>query len=231
VARVAKKAQAGVIELPDADFDDLLPLGAVSDGDGLTAADPPGKLRLVDIEELLQWALARTGRLPWRRDNWRELTLNPYTAQLRRRPPGNWSLAVACAGTSFSLGTGAPAMRIPGSDAELVMLAIAGLGDPVLCEIVRGCARSRIRPDWRPGIVPRRVARMERSRRSHRRVQRLYWVPCSPDEVRAARDAYSRWHAALLRLSRALNGRLSEWQIIGLGAPGEPWSGPGEGER
>src|ERR1044072_199937 len=36
----------------------------------------PGAPQLLAIDELLQWAVARSGRLPWRRDDPRELMSN-----------------------------------------------------------------------------------------------------------------------------------------------------------
>ena len=45
--------------------------------------------------------------------NWRELTLNPYIVRLRRRPLGNWTLALACARQRLSVGSGRPAPMTP----------------------------------------------------------------------------------------------------------------------
>lgn len=185
----------------------------------------------IDIEELLQWAVARSGKLPWMRDNWRALTLNPYTVQPRRRPITSWTLAVACAGQRLRVGAGRPAMMMPGSDGERVLAAIAGLGDPALCEMVRVCARRRIRPDWKEGVEPVRRPRAGYPRRRNgarrgRPVVRLVWEPCSPDQIRAARAAYSRWHRALTSLAETLQSELSEWQINGFAAPAAPWEPP-----
>lgn len=177
----------------------------------------------IDIEALLQWAVARSGRLPWVRDDYRSLTLNPYSAQPRRRPVTSWTLAIACAGQRLFVGAGTPATMIPGADAERVLQAIAGLGDPALCETVRVCARARIRPDWMEGIEPRRVAKRIRCRRQHRLVTKWVWEPHSPEQIRAARDAYARWHRALLTLSEKLRDDLNDWHINGLAAPAAPW--------
>lgn len=189
--------------------------------------------RPTDIELLLQWAVARSGRLPWLRDGWLALTLNPYSARPRRRPIASWTLAMACAGQRLAVGSGRPAEMVPSSDAERVLVAIAGLGDPRLSEIVRVCARGRIRPDWKEGIVPQRVERAVYGRRTNgkrrgRRALVRVWLPCSPDEIRAARETYGQWHAALTALCKRLDGSMDAWQINGFAAPGAPWTTFGE---
>lgn len=184
-----------------------------------TASGHSGALAgpLTDIEDLLQWAVSRSGRLPWRRDDERDLTMNPYTARLRRRPKIGWHEAEVYALTINGRTRVLSARRlVPGSDAERVLVAIAGLGDAALSEMVRACARSRIRPDWMPGVEPKRVERLRRHRKKHRGMVRYEWAPCSPADVLAARAAYSRWHAALVLLGERL-------ACSGLAAPSEPW--------
>lgn len=187
---------------------------------------PPRPPQPVDIEDLLQWALSRSGRLPWRRDDDRELTLNPYDARPKRRDKIGWATAEVYALTiNGRTRVLAPRLRVPGADAERVMVAIAMLGDSALSEQVRACARSRIRPDWMPGVVPVRVEDSRRCRRKHKRMRRFRWSPCSPEDVRAAREAYARWHAALCRLATELDGELAGWRVEGPAAPAAPWLG------
>lgn len=184
-----------------------------------------GNPRPVDIEALLQWAIARSGRLPWDRTRDQELAFDRgHTAQLRRRPPASWVLAEACAGVRVA-GRPLPVMMQPGPDAELVLLAVRRLGDPAVAGVVIACARAKIRPDCMLGVEPRRVERplsWRKARRGQPRV-RMVWEPCDPAAIRAAREVYRRWHAALGRLADELRGALDEWQINGLAAPAEPW--------
>lgn len=182
---------------------------------------------MTDIEALLQWAVSRSGRLPWYRDDWRELTLNPYTARPRRKPIVSWTLAQACAGLTIG-GRPVPARMQPGPDAHRVLAAIQALDDPATAAIVIACARGKIRPDWMEGIEPRRVMSTRRHRKKHRRVVHCEWAPCSPEDVRLARLAYSRWHAALLLLADRLDGELAGWLVTGFAAPVEPWQPEGK---
>lgn len=192
--------------------------------EGISSPRPP---QPIDIEALLQWAVSRSGRLPWRRDDEKQLTLNPYDARPKRRDKIGWGTAeVYALNVNGRTRVLAPRRRIPGADAERALVAIAMLGDPALSEQVRACARARIRPDWMPGVEPRRVEHKRRHRKKHRPVARFEWEPCSPAELQAARDAYSRWHAALLRLADTLQGELQGWRISGFAAPPHPWQEP-----
>lgn len=186
------------------------------------AARPP---QPIDIEALLQWAVARSGRLPWDLARNRELAFDGgVTAQLRRKPRMGWSLAEACAGLRLG-GSPMPAMMKPGRDAERVVLAVRRL-DPADAATVIACARAKIRPDWMPGVAPRLVERP----RSHRKCKpgqkrsRMVWEPCDPGAVRAARGIYTRWHAAVRTLADTLRGVLDQWEINGFAASAEPWS-------
>lgn len=183
----------------------------------------------VDIEDLLQWAVSRSGRLPWMRTGWRELSMNRgLTARPKRREKIGWDLATV--GTGLRLGSGrqVPAQMTPGPDATRVLAAIQALDDPAAAAAVIACARSRIRPDWMEGIVPRRVMRSiyghKRNRqRRGRPIMVPAWSPCSPADVVAAHAAYSRWHKALGELRERLHGELVGWNIVSLDAPMEPW--------
>ena len=112
---------------------------------------------------------------------------------------------------------------IPGPDASQVLMAIQLLDDTAAAASVLACARNRIRPDWKPGVEPKRVETTRRHRKKHRLAIRYEWQPCSPEDVRLARDAYSRWHAALQTIALRLEGRLENWRISGISAPAEPW--------
>lgn len=185
-----------------------------------------GERRPLDVEFVLQWAIARSGRLPWDRTRDRELAFDGgLTARPRRRPPANWTLAAACAGIRVE-GRATPAMMRPGDDAELVIAAIRQQAGGE-AEIVIACARAKRRPDWFEGVLPQQVERplsWRRARPGQKRVT-LAWQPCSPAEIRAARERYCRWHAALVRLAHSLSGRLEAWEINGPAAPAEPWIG------
>lgn len=181
----------------------------------------------IDIEALLQWAIARSGRLPWRLDDERELSMNKgLTARLRRRPKVGWETASVCAGLTIRSGRLlAPGKLVPGPDADIVLEAIQRLPDPAVAATVIYCARSRIRPNWMPGVDPKQVQVLVRCKKKHRRVRaQTIWEPCSPAAVRAAREGYAQWHAALSTLARELDGHLSGWEISGFAAPAEPWT-------
>lgn len=184
---------------------------------------PPHKRIGVDAESLLQWAVERTGRLPWHGIRDMELSYNQgLTARPRRRPIVEWEIAEACAGIRHN-GRPLLATRTPSGDAETVLSAIKHL-DPAIAAIVIACARSKIRPDWMEGVVPIQVKQHKRHRTKHRRVTVLVWKPCDPQMVLAARDVYSRWHHAVSGICDVLNGMLEEWEITGFVAPQEPWA-------
>jgi hypothetical protein len=187
-----------------------------------------GASRPLDVELVVQWAIARSGRLPWDRARDRELAFDQgLSARPRRRPPTSWALASACAGIRLE-GRPTPAIMQPGPDAELVIEAIKAL-EGGAAEIVIACARGRCRPDWFEGVEPRQV---ERPRKHQRGANCGHhgstWSPCSPAQIRAARDRYRCWHAALGRLASVLAGRLEAWEINGPAAPAEPWEGRAE---
>lgn len=186
-----------------------------------------GAPRPVDIEVLVQWAIARSGRLPW--DNARDTQLmfdQGLTARPRRRPPSSWVIAEACAGVSHQ-GRPLRAVMRPGPDAERVIAAIRHL-PPAAAATVISCARGKIRPDCMVGVEAKRVAvvmswRKGKRRGGHRPIVKMQWDPCAPEAICLARATYERWHAALTSLSLTLEGGLDAWQINGFAAPARPW--------
>lgn len=188
----------------------------------------------IDIEMLLQWVIARTGRLPWRRDHESELSMNRgLTARPKRRDKIGWATAGIMVVTVSGYRQGAVVMRRPGPDAEIILAAIQCL-DPATAAAVIACARSKICPDWMEGVVPRRVMKpvygyKRNRRRRGRSIMAPAWEPCSPAAVHAARAAYARWHSALAVLAEALDGQLEGWRITGCAVPATPWiSAPGK---
>ena len=188
----------------------------------------------IDIEKLLQWAVARSGRLPWLRDGWRELSMNRgLTARPRKREFVGWEQAQVYALTVSGRGRPLPARMIPGPDAQRVLAAIQALDDPATAAVVLACARAKIHPDWMPGIEPKRVLRpvyghKRNRKRRGRPVMVPTWEPCSPSDVRAARTAYSQWHKALSEIADRLDGQLAAWRIDGIAADSAPWEQQGE---
>jgi hypothetical protein len=183
--------------------------------------------RRADIEVVVQWAVARSGRLPW--DNARDQELSfdrGLTVRPKRRAPGSWALAEACAGLTYQ-GRPLKAVMHPGPDADRVLAAIRRL-DPAAAATVLSCARAGIRPDCMLGIEPRRVAvvlswRKGRRKGGHRPIVKMQWEPCAPEAICLARATYERWHAAMRVLSIALKGTLEAWEINGFAAPLRPW--------
>ncbi len=183
----------------------------------------------IDIELACQWAISRSGRLPWLRTNPRELEMNQgLTMRPRKRPLTSWAMAEACAGLTLR-GRAMPAMKTPGADASLIINAIMELKDTAAAATVIACARGKIRPDWMPGVVPRVVMRPSYGRKKNKKrrgrpIMIPHWTPCTPGELKAAREIYSAWHSALLQLVERLQaGDLQEWIITGLAAPATPW--------
>lgn len=193
------------------------------DVEGITRPQQP-----IDIEALLQWAVARSGRLPWRRDHPSELSMNRgITARPRKSEKIGWATAGIMVVTVSGRRQGSIVMRRPGPDAALVIDAIMRL-EPAVAAVVLACARSRIRPDWMDGVVPQRVMRpiygyKRNRRRRGRPLMAPAWHPCSPADVQAARDSYTRWHMALLALVEDVGGTLASWRITGCDVPATPW--------
>ncbi|HEX5321478.1 MAG TPA: hypothetical protein VFW46_20135 [Stellaceae bacterium] len=172
-------------------------------------------MRPIDIEELLQWAVAQTVEPRLRVPSPRELTLNPYEA----RPKGV---------SNRYRGAGVPVdggRFVADIDAGRVMAAVDRL-DPWTRSIVMANAKACRRPDWMEGVEPRMVPVRKRCRRRHRSVVKSHrWEPCSPEAVRATRDIYSRWHQALTRIAQGCENGLLGFQLCGFSAPAFPWVG------
>lgn len=107
-------------------------------------APPTSELRCIDVEDLLQWAMARAIEPRLRVPSARELSLNPYTV----RPKG-YANNLNRGGVGIE--GGRPAEDI---DAERVLRAIDRL-DPWTASIVRVNAKARHRPDWFEGVEPK----------------------------------------------------------------------------
>lgn len=175
--------------------------------------------RPIDIEHLLHWAYGQTGILPWRGVSARALMFDHgYTVI----PKG---CGRAFAGGELLL------ERAVDDDAAFVIAAVDTLPFEIR-QVVKACALQQIRPSWMAGIEPRlverRVSWRKRSRKKDRRkghrshVERV-WEPCSPETIRAVREVYAEWHAALGRLRSDLAGRLSGFEIKGFAASSTPW--------
>jgi hypothetical protein len=193
----------------------------------------------IDIEALVSWALDCTGRLPWLRDDPRDLAMGRgLTARPRRRDRTTWAQVEAYSGVAPDRVTlaetwegltvaGHPlaVRRQPGDDAQLVLQAIQQL-PPATAALVLVYGRKRCRPDWLPDVVPERVTRSRRRGRHSRTTVRV-WVPCSPQELMLAREAYSIWRSGLKSLADALEGRTARWTVLGPRVPAEPWTATG----
>lgn len=190
--------------------------------DGLPAHRPPtvqGGRQPIDIEQALWWALGQTGYLPWRGCSERELAFDHGYTVLPK-------------GCSREFHGGATLLRRPiEPDAALVIEAVKAL-DPAIAAVVIACARERIRPDWMEGVEPRQVATTvyghvrvgKRRKRRGRPARVVVWQPCDPGVIRAAREVYARWHAALAVLAHELRGQLNGFAINGFAAPAAPWA-------
>lgn len=177
----------------------------------------------IDAEQLIQWAIARSGRLPWANAADRELAFDRgITAKPSRPPHVTWSEAEVCAGLRLANGRALYGKMMPGPDGARVLTAIAML-EPATAAMVIACGRSKIRPDWMPGIEPRRVPRVRLARKRRRKVITMVWEPCDPGVIRAARNAYRRWHCAVDQIRWDLQPTLESWEICGFAAPAAPW--------
>lgn len=190
---------------------------------GAQSARPP-----IDAEALIAWALQRSGRLPWGNARDRDLAFDRgVTAKPRSAPHVGWGVAEVCAGLSVNGRALVRPQRNPGPDAIRVLVEI-GMLDPARAALVIACGRASIRPDWMPGVTPREVRRVKRTGKKRRRIAIVEWSPCSPEAIRAAREAYRRWHSGVAAVARRLDGELDGWEIQGFTAPAEPWKMVGE---
>lgn len=176
----------------------------------------------IDIEDLVRWAVARTGDLPWSRSRDRELMFDHgVTAKPRKKRQPGVALAVA-----IHRPRALPARMDPGPDAGLVLEEVRRL-DPWTASIILVNARRQSRPDWMEGVEPKRIAKRKRSRRRKRRGRGGYqtvWVwDVDPLTIRACREIYARWHVGLSRLAERLADRLARFKIKGFAAPVTPW--------
>lgn len=171
--------------------------------------------RPIDIEALVQWAMAREIMPRLRVPSARELSLNPYTVL-----PKGFVNELNTGGVDVE--GGRPADDI---DAERVLRAIDRL-DPFTGSMVRNNGRGRCRPDWFDGVEPKQVTKWKRSKKGHRKVPTREWKPVHPKAIRAARDLYLTWHGGLRHLVTLLDGELLRFRINGLSAPMMPWEGP-----
>lgn len=167
----------------------------------------------IDIEALIQWAIAQTGFLPWYGTHPRELMLDGgYTA-----------IPKGCS-RQYHGGT-ILLRRAINSDAAIVIEAVKSL-EPSIAAVVIARGRDKDRPQCfvgvKPKLVDRKVYGRKRGRKRHRPTTIREWN-IDPKAICAAREIYTRWHAALARLAAQLQGQLIAYDIKGLGAPETPW--------
>jgi len=172
----------------------------------------------VDIEALVQWAIAQTGYLPWRNPSAEDLAMDhgwdcvPKSARALYQQSGG--IALKCKGGIAV-------------EAVIVVQAIKALPAAMAAQVIPH-AREASRPNALIGIEPRRVGkkvygRKRNGKRRGRPATVMSWAPCSPEAICDARSAYSLWHAGLSRLAKVLMGQLTHWEINGFAAPAAPW--------
>jgi hypothetical protein len=184
-----------------------------------------------DIEFLVQWALSKTGTLPWSRDRDRELAFDKgLTVKPRKRPPVNWTIAVACAGMHLVVPP-LPARLTPSGDAETILSALKTL-PPRQASLLLACARNTIRPDWTVNGHAEPVRHQKKSwkkKKGHKKSTKLktpqihHWYDPTEEAICAAREAYTLWYDGMWRLLEVLQNRLSGFRINGFAAPEAPW--------
>jgi hypothetical protein len=213
-------------------------MAALMELDGLPAAalnrpELSKGLESGDIEAVVQWALSRTGRLPWSNPHDSELSLDRgLTAQPRRKPRGHWYLVEACAGLNFGAAR-VVMMKNPGADAAMVIEAIKAL-PPEQSSLVLSFARSKSRPNALVGVEPRQITKIVSWRKAaklrrkkhkgrHKPVTITVWEPCDPGAICAARAAYAAWHAGMMALVTTLKGELKRWPHLEFSVSATPW--------
>lgn len=169
----------------------------------------------IDAEYLLQWAIERSGRLPWAGVSDKDLAFDHgWTARPRRGTPEYHAAPLTLRCT-------------PSDDANSVLDAIKAL-EPAAALSVAACARNKMRPNWLPGVVPERVAttiyRRKRGKKRHRGSITMIWHPCDPLTLEAAHVAYTRWHDAVTSIADLLKGQLGNFEIRTFLAPEAPWN-------
>jgi hypothetical protein len=191
----------------------MMGLGLPSEDENRLPLDA-ASVRLIDIEMLVQWALAQTGYLPWRAVTERELAYDHgYTAI----PHG--------VGHQYR-GGGVVLRAAISDDANTVIGAIKAL-EPQIAATVIACGRKQIRPDWLPGVEPKRSAHYlspkKHGKRRHRRKTVVMVWNIDPLTIKLVRGHYEAWHDALTRLARRLAGQLQAFEISGFAAARCPW--------
>lgn len=175
---------------------------------------PPLGTRPIDIEQLLQWAIAQTGYLPWRGVSARELEYD-------------FGFTAIPAGVRREFRSRGVLLRVAASDdANAVIDAVKGL-EPRVAATVIACARRQIRPACFVGVAPKKVAktvtnRTKKGKRRHRKRSTVMVWDIDPVTIKLARQQYEAWHAALVRLAGRLDGSLAV-PVIGPAAPACPW--------
>lgn len=177
-----------------------------------------------DIERLLQWAYAQTTYVSYHNASARGLSFNHGYSAIPKGCHNRFE------GAELSL----TLLSASADDAKVVIAAVEAL-DPWSASIVSRCAKKGNRPDCFIGVeayevevktYPKRKGRKGKRRKVHKAVITKRWEPCHPAAIRASREIYGRWHAALSRLAIQLHGRLTDWSISGFAAPEAPWLMP-----
>lgn len=169
----------------------------------------------IDVEQLLQWAIAQTGYLPWRGVASRELEYDfGYTAI-----PG---------GVRREFRSSGILLRVAASEDVNAVIAEVKALEPRVAAVVISCARRQIRPACFVGVEPRKVAktvsnRTKRGKRRHRKRSTVMVWDIDPMTIKLARRQYEAWRAALVRLVERLAGRLAAFAVTGPSAPARPW--------
>lgn len=176
-----------------------------------------------DIEQLVQWALAETGYLPWRNPTDEDLAMDHGLDVI---PKGTRALYRPSGGIALKVRGGMP------FDANRVIEAIKSLDAATASQII-ACGKEKIRPNCLAGVEPRQVlktigwrkaAKRRKGRKTNRKpVQVWVWEPVEPQAICAARAAYTRWHDGMTALVGMLKDQLTHWRITGFGAPRGPW--------
>jgi hypothetical protein len=172
--------------------------------------------RTMDIEHLLQWAIAQTGYLPWRGVDERDLEYN-------------FGFNAIPSGARLDFRRGGPALRLAANDDVNAVIAAVKALEPRVAAAVIACARRQIRPECFVGREPLKVSRMVRQKtkkgkRKHRKRLSIMVWDIDPATVKLARQQYEAWHAALTRIAQRLDGQLKAFRVTLPEAPQCPWN-------
>ena len=155
--------------------------------------------RAVDVEDLLQWAYADwCVDVALRRADAEQFVLSGSNAATVQRV-GMLGALVDGGGSACAAGAVARMVADLPEDAAAVHGLVRELPGDMAAVVVRHASK-RSRPEWFAGVEVRCVPVMERGRpgvevdRTSRRAVfcLVGWEPCSPREIEAAREAYSR---------------------------------------